>query len=140
MGPCRRTSCSKAPSSRRARNSSRSWPSLRSAQGDPARLADHFCRAARRRIASAFRGARAKRIHRSGSKIARGVLDGRYSWLEDGVIPLPDGNGGPPGQDAPAPAEKRLKARRSRASPAGVAAPAPAQAQAQAHTPAPATE
>jgi hypothetical protein len=114
----------------------RSESSQPSAPGDPVRLADHFCRGARRRIARSFREARAGRMHRSGSKIARGVLDGRYEWLEDGVVPLPDGPGGASPQGAPERAEKRPKARRSRASPPGAVAPAPVQAQAEA----PATE
>jgi len=49
-------------------------------------LADHFCRAARRRIDDAFRGA-AHNDDRAGVRLARGVLDGRYTWLEAGIIP-----------------------------------------------------
>jgi hypothetical protein len=52
----------------------------------PVELADHFCRAARRRIEEAFRNV-SSNDDGTGVRLARGVLEGRYGWLEEGIIP-----------------------------------------------------
>ena len=52
-------------------------------------LADLFCRQARRRIAQHFRDARIDR-RTVGSDLAADVLDGKYGWLEHGIIPARD--------------------------------------------------
>ncbi|MFN8177971.1 MAG: acyl-CoA dehydrogenase family protein [bacterium] len=49
-------------------------------------LADHFCRAARRRVEAAFRGMR-KNDDLSARRVAHGVLEDRYAWLEKGILP-----------------------------------------------------
>lgn len=53
-------------------------------------LADLFCRQARRRIAQHLRDARIDR-RTVGSDVADDVLDGKYGWLEQGIIPATDG-------------------------------------------------
>ena len=63
-------------------------------------LADHFCRTARRRVAASFRAARSN-DDRSGVRVARGVLEGRYGWLETGIVTAcpegePESPAGPP--------------------------------------------
>ncbi|HET8640870.1 MAG TPA: acyl-CoA dehydrogenase, partial [Pseudonocardiaceae bacterium] len=65
---------------------------LREEHGDSAvELADAFCRQARHRADELFE----RLWHNTDStdrKLARGVLEGRYTWLEDGVIdPSVDG-------------------------------------------------
>ncbi len=77
----------------------RSEASLHRSEGDPMRLADLFCRGARRRIQTHFRDAKARPLHRAAAALARAVLEGRYAWLEKGVIPFPDA--------APAPGTSR---------------------------------
>ena len=60
-----------------------------SADGSARELADLFCRHARRRIEALFRGI----DHNddvAAYRLARGVLDERYAWLEAGVIGAPD--------------------------------------------------
>ena len=57
------------------------------ATGRPITLADRFCRHARRRIAQRFD----ELFDNEDSvthKLARGVLEGRYTWLEEGVVGL----------------------------------------------------
>jgi hypothetical protein len=54
--------------------------------GSPAELADHFCRVARRRIEASFRAA-ADNDDRMSARIARSVLEDRYRWLEEGILP-----------------------------------------------------
>ena len=56
--------------------------------GTPYELADTFCRAARRRVDALFAG---DRINDDAHdyQAARGVLDGRYTWLESGVVHAP---------------------------------------------------
>jgi alkylation response protein AidB-like acyl-CoA dehydrogenase len=51
-------------------------------------VADTFCRAARRRVEASF-AAIASNDDVSNYDTARGVLAGRYEWLEAGVIPAP---------------------------------------------------
>ncbi len=51
----------------------------------PLELADHFCRAARRRIEDAFRGI-SSNDDRLSSRIAASLMDGRYEWLEQGIL------------------------------------------------------
>lgn len=77
--------------------------------GTPTELADLFCRHARRRIAGNFRGLRSN-DDGATYKTARGVLDGRYQWLEGGVLDFSDGSvpvaeppAGRPGEDADSP-------------------------------------
>jgi hypothetical protein len=53
----------------------------------PYRLADVFCRHARRRIEERLRA-----LFRNDDsvtyKLARGVMEGRFTWLEEGVVSL----------------------------------------------------
>jgi alkylation response protein AidB-like acyl-CoA dehydrogenase len=51
----------------------------------PTELADHFCRAARRRVEDAFR-AIGSNDDRAAVRVADGVLDGRYLGFETGFI------------------------------------------------------
>jgi hypothetical protein len=59
------------------------------AEGDDSavELADLFCRQARRRIRSHFAGV-FRNDDAAGYAAARKLLDGRYSWLEEGVLHL----------------------------------------------------
>lgn len=59
--------------------------------GDPAQveLADLFCRQARTRIDGLFRALWRNTDHED-SRAARSVTEGRYAFLEDGVLPPPD--------------------------------------------------
>jgi hypothetical protein len=52
---------------------------------DAARLADVFCRASRRRVKELFRGL-ASNDDVLKYDTARGVLDGQFEWLEDGIV------------------------------------------------------
>ena len=54
----------------------------------PYELADLFCRGARRRIRASFAGV-FKNDDLRTYKLARGVLDSRFEWLEQGVVPAP---------------------------------------------------
>lgn len=59
----------------------------------PVELADHFCRTAKRRIQSAFRATRSN-DDRSAVRLAKGLLELRYDWLEEGILPsCPEGEG-----------------------------------------------
>ena len=51
-------------------------------------LADLFCRDARKRIARQFRGI-TRNDDAFSYRIARNTLDGKYQWLEDGIVPSP---------------------------------------------------
>ncbi len=53
--------------------------------GGAIELADHFCRCARRRVDVAFRAVRSN-DDRSGRHVAGGTLEGRYGWLEEGIL------------------------------------------------------
>jgi alkylation response protein AidB-like acyl-CoA dehydrogenase len=72
-------------------------------EGSPAELADLFCRLARARIENAFEAIRSN-ADPQGDRVARGVLDGRYDWLEDGIADAPDAPdvATPPRKDAAA--------------------------------------
>jgi len=48
-------------------------------------LADYFCREARQRIEGLFHDARSNN-DRWGYRLARDVLEGKYAWLEDGIV------------------------------------------------------
>jgi hypothetical protein len=52
-------------------------------------LADAFCLLARRRITAGFHGFW-HHDDRSHYRLARRVLDGRYAWLESGIMPVED--------------------------------------------------
>lgn len=54
----------------------------------PVELADTFCRAARRRAEALF-AAVASNDDVENYTVARGVLDGRFAWLEEGVVLAP---------------------------------------------------
>ncbi len=56
----------------------------------PEELADLFCRQARRRIRDRFR-AIFRNDDTTGYAVARKAMEGRYAWLEEGVLPLVDG-------------------------------------------------
>ncbi len=51
----------------------------------PVELADHFCRAARRRIEAAFRAIR-DNDDAAARPASKGTLEGRYAWLEEGIL------------------------------------------------------
>jgi len=55
----------------------------------PEELADLFCRQARRRINARFK-ALFRNDDAAAYKVARGALDGRYDWVEEGIIGLDD--------------------------------------------------
>ena len=55
----------------------------------PVELADLFCRLSRRRIAALFRAIDSN-DDQAGYRLARGVLDERYAWLEEGIFAAPD--------------------------------------------------
>jgi alkylation response protein AidB-like acyl-CoA dehydrogenase len=57
--------------------------------GSPVELADLFCRQARRKIASLFRAIDSN-DDPATYRLARGVLDERYAWLEQGIFAAPD--------------------------------------------------
>jgi hypothetical protein len=80
-------------------------------------LADHFCRCARRRIAAAFRAV-GSNDDRGARHVAGGVLENRYGWLEEGILPAApegDGSASPPARPDPA-TRKPASASRSAAS------------------------
>jgi hypothetical protein len=54
----------------------------------PLELADLFCRLSRLKIENLFEGIRAN-ADPEAYRVARGLLDGRYDWLEDGIIDAP---------------------------------------------------
>ena len=59
------------------------------ADGTARELADLFCRQSRRKIAELFR-AIGSNDDEATYRLARGVLDERYGWLEEGVFGAPD--------------------------------------------------
>ncbi|HET9886886.1 MAG TPA: acyl-CoA dehydrogenase family protein, partial [bacterium] len=61
----------------------------------PIELADHFCRCARRRIEASFAGVRSH-DDRSARQISRATLEGKYAWLEEGILRSCPENGGTP--------------------------------------------
>ncbi len=79
----------------------------------PEELADLFCRQARRRIRGHFRGV-FRNDDAAGRAVARGALEGRYAWLEEGVILPPRDSGAsapePPGVSADPGSEERAGA------------------------------
>ena len=54
----------------------------------PLELADVFCRLSRGKIETLFEGIRSN-ADPEAYRVARGLLDGRYDWLEDGIIDAP---------------------------------------------------
>jgi hypothetical protein len=52
-------------------------------------LADIFCQSSRRKVEHLFDGIRSN-SDPAAYKVARGVLDRRYEWLEDGIVDAPD--------------------------------------------------
>jgi len=54
----------------------------------PERLADLFCRQARLRVEEFFERMRTN-ADRDAARVAGDVLDGRFVWLEDGIVPAP---------------------------------------------------
>ncbi|MDP6461694.1 MAG: acyl-CoA dehydrogenase family protein, partial [Gemmatimonadota bacterium] len=52
--------------------------------GSNVELADHFCRCATARVQESFRAAASDRIGSAGRRISKGVMNGRYGWLEEG--------------------------------------------------------
>ena len=61
----------------------------------PVELADLFCRQSKRRIAALFEAVRANDDAET-YRVAKGVLESRYGWLEKGVIPAPTEGAGMP--------------------------------------------
>jgi alkylation response protein AidB-like acyl-CoA dehydrogenase len=58
------------------------------ADGTPSELADLFCRYARRKVEALYRAIESNDDERA-YRLARGVLDGRYQWLEEGIMHAP---------------------------------------------------
>jgi len=77
--------------------------------GRPIDLADLFCRGARGRIVAHLNLAR-RNNQRRANKIAKGVLTGKFRWLETGSIParVPP----PPGEESPHRGRRPSSARR----------------------------
>ena len=71
----------------------------KAADANAIELADVFCRLARRKVDGLFRAIR-HNDDESVYRTARGVLDGRYGWLESGIIEA---------DSAPRPAEAELR-------------------------------
>lgn len=67
----------------------RSLPRGEGGAGDPMRLADVFCRQARQRINERFRAA-ARGGGRAANALAGRVLDGEFTWMEEGIIRTPE--------------------------------------------------
>ncbi len=63
----------------------------------PYQLADIFCRHSRRKVEQLFAGVRSNDDPVT-YQVARGILDGRYAWLEKGIIEVPLA---PPAHHAP---------------------------------------
>jgi hypothetical protein len=70
--------------SARARRDVKKNPSDRT----PLELADLFCRLSRLKIETLFEGIRAN-ADPEAYRVARGLLEGRYDWIEDGIIDAP---------------------------------------------------
>ncbi len=76
----------------------------------PVELADHFCRVARRRVAAHFHAARSN-DDRSAVRVAKGVLDRRYDWLEQGILTAcPEGEAAVGSTTAGSPASRSSEA------------------------------
>ncbi len=84
----------------------------------PVELADLFCRHARRRVAASFR-ALFRNDDVATYRAARAAMDGRYAWLEEGVVAMRDqyGAAAPPDTDGE-PATTSPSAGRTQPSPA----------------------
>ncbi len=74
----------------------------RGGAGDAVALAEVYCRSARRRVRESFRG-RSHREQRGANTLAGDVLDGRFLWLEEGIIEAPGAAAAPDGALEPAP-------------------------------------
>ena len=75
----------------------------------PVELADHFCRTARRRVSAAFRATRSN-DDRHARRVSEGALEGRYGWLEEGIIrSCPEGGSTESGAEVRAPAKAAPK-------------------------------
>src|SRR5262249_27751700 len=59
-------------------------------------LADLFCRHARRKIEGLFRAIESN-DDPATYRLARGVLDERYAWMEEGIVGPPEGPSAAPG-------------------------------------------
>ena len=56
------------------------------AEAAPAELADLFCRNSRRRVETLF-GALQSNDDPAAYRVGRDLLDGRFAWLEEGILP-----------------------------------------------------
>ena len=57
-------------------------------EGSAIALADTFCRAARRRVDASFAAIQSN-DDVSNYETAKGILGGKFTWLEKGVVPAP---------------------------------------------------
>jgi hypothetical protein len=62
---------------------------LKPSDGTARELADLFCRQSRRKIETLFRAIDSN-DDEATYRLARGVLDERYAWLEEGILGAPD--------------------------------------------------
>lgn len=84
------------------------------ADGEAAReLADAFCRQSRRRVAALLRGLWFN-TDATDARLARGILDGRFAWAEEGVLDLSEGTGPWIADATPGPAQTENLRRRYR--------------------------
>ncbi|MBF0663435.1 MULTISPECIES: acyl-CoA dehydrogenase family protein [unclassified Rhodococcus (in: high G+C Gram-positive bacteria)] len=74
-------------------------------------LADAFCRQSRLRVEALFDGLWSN-TDDSDRKLTRGVLDGRYSWLENGILDASEGTGPWIAEWTPGPSTEENVARR----------------------------
>jgi hypothetical protein len=75
----------------------------------PYELANTFCRHSRRKIENLFAAIRSNDDPET-YKLARGVLDGKFAWMEKGIVEIPGAPNAPAGSQ-PAAAREAVAGR-----------------------------